>query len=40
MSKAPRRLPADAQRALRVLFIAKHAKWDGGLHPEDGTHAV
>jgi D-alanine-D-alanine ligase len=40
MSKAPRRLPADARRALKVLFIAKHAKWDGGLHPEDGTHAV
>src|SRR5687768_12111887 len=39
-SKAPRRLPADVRHALRILFIAKHAKWDGGLHPEDGTHAV
>jgi len=38
-SKAPLRLPADA-RGLRILFIAKHARWDGGLHPEDGTHAV
>lgn len=36
----PRRLPADARRALRILFIAKHAKWDAGLHLEDGTHAV
>ena len=40
MSKAPRRLPADARRALRILFIAKHAKGDGGLHAEDGTHAA
>lgn len=37
---APRRLSAEARQALRILFIAKHAKWDGGLHPEDGTHAV
>lgn len=37
---APSRLPADARRALRILFIAKHAKSDGGLHPEDGTHAT
>ncbi|PZQ65879.1 MAG: phosphoribosylglycinamide synthetase [Phenylobacterium zucineum] len=29
-----------AQRELRVLFIAKHARWCGGLHPEDGNHAV
>jgi D-alanine-D-alanine ligase len=21
------------------LFVAKHALWDGGLHPEDGNHA-
>lgn len=39
-SRTPRRLSADARRDLRILFIAKHAKWDGGLHPEDGTHAV
>jgi D-alanine-D-alanine ligase len=25
---------------LRILFIAKHALWEGGLHPEDGNHAV
>lgn len=37
---APSRLPADARSALRILFIAKHAKWEGGLHPEDGTHAT
>jgi D-alanine-D-alanine ligase len=22
------------------MFIAKHAKWGGGLHPEDGNHAL
>jgi D-alanine-D-alanine ligase len=37
---APRAIPAALKRALRVLFIAKHARWDGGLHPDDGTHAV
>jgi D-alanine-D-alanine ligase len=36
----PSRLPPDARRTLRILFIAKHARWTGGLHPEDGTHAV
>ncbi|MDZ4371445.1 MAG: hypothetical protein U1C74_08510 [Phenylobacterium sp.] len=25
---------------MRVLFVAKHAKWCDGLHPEDGNHAV
>jgi len=38
--KAPRRLPADVRRALRILFIAKHARWDGGLHADDGSHAI
>jgi D-alanine-D-alanine ligase len=36
----PMRIPDDARRALRILFIAKHANWDRGVHPEDGTHAV
>jgi D-alanine-D-alanine ligase len=31
--------PATKER-LRILFIAKHALWGGGLHPEDGNHAV
>ena len=31
--------PAAKER-LRILFIAKHARWSGGLHPEDGNHAV
>jgi D-alanine-D-alanine ligase len=31
--------PAVKER-LRLLFIAKHALWEGGLHPEDGNHAV
>jgi D-alanine-D-alanine ligase len=37
---APRSLPLEAKRALRIMLIAKHAKWRGELHPEDGSHAV
>ncbi|HKP77684.1 MAG TPA: hypothetical protein VJU34_00995 [Phenylobacterium sp.] len=37
---APRSIPAALKRTLRVLFIAKHARWEGGLHPQDGTHAT
>jgi D-alanine-D-alanine ligase len=33
-------IPAEAKERLRILFIAKHALWSGGLHPEDGNHAV
>lgn len=36
----PRELPESARRALRILLIAKHARWEGGLHPTDGTHAT
>lgn len=36
----PRGLPLEAKRALRIMLIAKHAKWSGDLHPEDGSHAV
>lgn len=35
----PTRLP-DHLRDQRLLFIAKHARWTGGLHPEDGNHAL
>jgi len=31
--------PATKER-VRILFIAKHALWGGGLHPEDGNHAL
>lgn len=31
--------PATKER-VRILFIAKHALWSGGLHPDDGNHAV
>lgn len=37
---APRALPAAAKRALRILLIAKHVHWEGGLHPTDGSHAT
>lgn len=36
----PRRIPQQAKDRLRILFIAKHAKWEGGLHPDDGNHAL
>ena len=36
----PLTIPADARERLRILFIAKHALWEGGLHPEDGNHAL
>jgi D-alanine-D-alanine ligase len=37
---APRVIPDEAKARLRIMFIAKHAKWAGGLHPEDGNHAL
>ena len=39
-SIASRTIPEEAKERLRILFIAKHAKWPGGLHPEDGNHAL
>lgn len=36
----PTRMPDDLRDSQRLLFIAKHAKWEGGLHPEDGNHAL
>ena len=36
----PLRIDQATRDRLRILFIAKHALWDGGLHPDDGNHAV
>ena len=36
----PLTIPEEAKQRLRIMFIAKHAKWAGGLHPEDGNHAL
>ncbi|HEY0085092.1 MAG TPA: phosphoribosylglycinamide synthetase [Allosphingosinicella sp.] len=36
----PITIPDEAKERLRILFIAKHALWEGGLHPEDGNHAL
>jgi len=36
----PRPIPEEAKRRLRILFMAKHALWGGGMHPEDGNHAI
>jgi D-alanine-D-alanine ligase len=33
-------IPQEAKDRLRIMFIAKHALWEGGLHPEDGNHAL
>ena len=37
---SPRTIPDEAKARLRILFIAKHALWEGSLHPEDGNHAL
>jgi D-alanine-D-alanine ligase len=37
---ARRKLPDAAKRALRIMLVAKHARWEGGLHPSDGSHAT
>lgn len=36
----PLRIPDEAKERIRVLFMAKHALWGGGMHPEDGNHAI
>jgi D-alanine-D-alanine ligase len=36
----PLKIDEATKKRLRILFIAKHALWSGGLHPEDGNHAV
>ncbi len=36
----PLRIDQATKDRLRLLFIAKHARWGGGLHPEDGNHAL
>ena len=36
----PLKIDQATKERVRLLFIAKHALWQGGLHPEDGNHAV
>jgi D-alanine-D-alanine ligase len=36
----PLTIDAEARERLRIMFIAKHALWGGGLHPDDGNHAI
>lgn len=33
-------IPEQARARLRILFMAKHALFGGGMHPEDGNHAI
>ncbi len=40
MTPQPLTIPQEAKDRLQIMFIAKHAKWGGGLHPEDGNHAL
>ena len=42
MTKAitPVRIPEEAKQRIRMLFMAKHALFGGGMHPEDGNHAI
>lgn len=37
---SPTSIPAETLASTRILFIAKNALWQGGLHPADGNHAV
>ena len=36
----PLTIPDEAKERLKFLFMAKHALWGGGMHPEDGNHAI
>ena len=36
----PRPIPEEAKSRLKLLFMAKHALFGGGMHPEDGNHAI
>ena len=36
----PMRIPDEAKARLNILFLAKNALWDGGIHPIDGNHAL
>jgi len=36
----PLRITDDARQRVRMLFMAKHVLWGGGMHPEDGNHAI
>lgn len=37
---APRTISQKDKERVRILFMAKHALWGGGMHPEDGNHAI
>ena len=36
----PLRISEEDKKRIRLLFMAKHALWGGGMHPEDGNHAI
>ena len=40
MTIEPTPITDEARARIRTLFMAKHALWGGGMHPEDGNHAI
>jgi len=36
----PLTLPEEAKARVKTLFMAKHARFGGGMHPVDGNHAI
>ena len=36
----PLRISPEDKKQVRLLYMAKHAKWGGGMHLEDGNHAI
>ncbi len=36
----PLAIPRSAKERLRILYIAKHARWRGEAHAQDGSHAI
>ncbi len=37
---SPLRVPDEAKERVRLLYMAKHALFGGGMHPVDGNHAI
>ena len=36
----PLRIPDEPKQRIRTMFMAKHALFGGGMHPQDGNHAI
>lgn len=40
ISVTPLKIDDATRERVKILFIAKHALWEGDSHPEDGNHAI